>query len=114
MSPSQPEHPDHPTIASAVKDALPVSPALGAMMAARTPRKSMQVDRRVVLVSVIAILLAGVCALVAQLLTALIGIVTNLVFYGRWSTALTSPADNHLGLWVIVVPVLGSLVVGLM
>lgn len=45
---------------------------------------------------------------------ALIGLVTNLSFYGRWSLAFTSPAGNTLGAWVLVVPVLGGLIVGVM
>ncbi len=96
-------------------DPLPVSPGLGEVMtAARVPRKSVQLDRRVLLIAAMAILLAATCALIAQWLTALIGIVTNLAFYGRWSTALTSPAGYHLGLWVIAVPVVGGLIVGAM
>ena len=94
---------------------LPLAPGLGEVMAAaRVPRKSVQLDRRVLLISVIAVLLAAACALIAQWLTALIGIVTNLAFYGRWSTELTSPAGHHLGLWVIAVPVVGGLIVGAM
>ncbi len=96
-------------------DPLPVSPGLGEVMAAaRVPRKSAQLDKRVLLVSVLAILLASACALIAQWLTALIGIVTNVAFYGRYSTELTSPAGHHLGLWVILVPVVGGLIVGAM
>lgn len=45
---------------------------------------------------------------------ALIGLVTNVSFYGRWSPAFTSPAGNTLGAWVILVPVLGGLIVGVM
>ncbi len=74
----------------------------------------MVVDRRVVLVTIIAIVIAAASALIAQLLTALIGLVTNLAFYGRWSTAFSSPAGHHLGLWVIAVPVIGGLIVGAM
>jgi H+/Cl- antiporter ClcA len=43
-----------------------------------------------------------------------IGLITNLAFYGRLSTAFVSPADHHLGWWVILVPVAGALVVGVM
>jgi len=35
-------------------------------------------------------------------------------FYGRISSAFVSPANNHLGLWVVVVPVVGGLIVGAM
>jgi H+/Cl- antiporter ClcA len=66
---------------------------------------------------VLAALAAGigvVAAYVALVLLRLIGLVTNLMFYQRWSTALSSPADNTLGIFVIAVPVIGSLIVGLM
>jgi H+/Cl- antiporter ClcA/CBS domain-containing protein len=53
-------------------------------------------------------------ALAAQFLTRLIGFITNLAFYHHFSTSFTSPADNHLGLGVILVPVIGALIVGLM
>jgi H+/Cl- antiporter ClcA len=98
------------------KDApLPVSPALGSMPdAAQLPRKSSLIDRRVLLITLVAVLLGLAAALVAQVLTALIGVVTNLAFYGRWSTAFSSPAGNHLGAWVIAVPVIGGLIVGVM
>jgi H+/Cl- antiporter ClcA len=65
-------------------------------------------------VSALAVGVAILAAFGAQILTALIGFVTNLAFYGRWSLAFTSPADNHLGLAVILVPILGGLVVGVM
>ena len=100
---------------AAAAGALPIAPGLaGAMEAARLPRRATLVDRRVLLVSAVAIPVAVAAALVAQLLTALIGLVTNLAFYGRLSTALVSPAGNRLGPWVILVPVLGGLVVGAM
>ena len=96
-------------------DAIPVAPALGATLeAARMPRRSTLVDRRVVLISAIAVVIALAAALIAQVLTALIGVVTNLAFYGRWSSEFVSPAGNHLGAWVIVVPVVGGLIVGVM
>ncbi len=110
-----PESPATRVELQASTDALPVSPALGpALDAARMPRRSTLVDRRVVAVSAIAGVIAIAAALVAQLLTALIGIVTNLAFHGRWSTEFSSPAGHHLGAWVIVVPVIGGLIVGLM
>jgi H+/Cl- antiporter ClcA len=55
-----------------------------------------------------------IAALAAQGLTALIGLITNVAFYGRLSARFTSPADHQLGLWVITVPVVGGLIVGLM
>ncbi len=92
--------------------ALPVAPSL-TVPAAHEPRRSL-VDRRVVFVSALAIALGLAAAAVAQLLTRLIAFVTNLCFFGRWSVAPVSPADNHLGPWVVLVPVAGAIVVGLM
>jgi H+/Cl- antiporter ClcA len=68
----------------------------------------------VVLISLLAIVVGILASVVALVLTRLIGLVTNLAFYGRVSTALVSPADNALGLFVIAIPVLGGLVVGVM
>ncbi|HWD93112.1 MAG TPA: chloride channel protein [Verrucomicrobiae bacterium] len=51
---------------------------------------------------------------VAPLLMKLIGFVTNLSFYGRLSSDFSSPAGNHLGAWVIVVPAIGGVIVGIM
>ena len=50
----------------------------------------------------------------ALALLRLIGLFTNLFFFQRWGTALVSPAGNHLGVFVILVPVVGALIIGLM
>ena len=71
-------------------------------------------DRRILAVSGIAIAIGLVAALVAQALGRLIGLVTNLAFYGRLSSDFVSPADHSLGGFVLVVPVLGGVIVGLM
>src|SRR5205085_9751594 len=44
----------------------------------------------------------------------LIGFFTNLAFYGKISPVFTSPAGNHLGPLVILVPIAGAIVVGVM
>jgi len=71
-------------------------------------------DRRVAWISAVAIVLGLAAALIARLLVALIGLVTNLAFYGRFSLAFSDPAGHHLGAWVVGVPVVGGVVVGLM
>jgi chloride channel protein, CIC family len=55
--------------------------------------------------------LAGV---VAFLLYDLIGLFTNVAFYHVWSFHFRSPEKNTLGPWVIVIPVVGGLIVGVM
>jgi chloride channel protein, CIC family len=72
------------------------------------------VDRRVWLISAAAIFI-GLCATVlAVLLLRLIGLCTNLFYYHRLSTSLVSPAGSPLGTWMVLVPVAGGLLVGLM
>ncbi len=78
----------------------------------RTP--SLGARDRTLAISGLAVGVAVLAALAAQFLTRLIGFITNLAFYSRFSTSFTSPADNHLGLGVIFVPVIGALIVGLM
>lgn len=72
------------------------------------------VTPRVIPISLAAIGIGVLSVFVALLLLKLIGLFTNLFFFQRWSTALVSPAGNHLGGWVILVPVAGSLIIGLM
>src|SRR5260370_24307274 len=55
-----------------------------------------------------------VCAYVVLGLLKLMGLFTNLFFYQRLDTSMTSPAGNHLGAWVLVVPIIGAVIVGLM
>jgi H+/Cl- antiporter ClcA len=106
---------DHETRSASTTEGLPVAPSMSpALEDARVPIERAAVDRRVVFISAIAVVLALAAGLVAQLLTALIGFFTNLSFFGRASTAFISPAGNTLGLWVLVVPVVGGVVVGLM
>jgi CIC family chloride channel protein len=74
----------------------------------------MAVDGRVVFITFIAVIIGLVTSVVAQILLRLIGLITNISFYGRVSSQFTSPAGNHLGLFVILVPPIGGLIVGLM
>jgi len=69
---------------------------------------------RVIPISFLAIGIGILSAFVALALLRLIGIFTNLFFYQRWSSNLSSPAGNHLGPLVILVPVVGALIIGLM
>ena len=69
---------------------------------------------RVITISVMAIIIGIISAYVALALLKLIGLFTNLFFFQRFSTALITPEGNHLGLFVIVVPIIGALIIGFM
>jgi H+/Cl- antiporter ClcA len=71
-------------------------------------------DQRLIIISAIALIIGGICAVVAVFLLKLIGFFTNLFFYHHLSFAFISTAKNHLGAAVILVPMVGGLIVGLM
>ena len=61
-----------------------------------------------------AVAVGVVSAFVAKALLALIGFFTNLFFFHRVSTDLVSPAASDIGAWVILIPVAGALIIGVM
>ncbi|HEV2208438.1 MAG TPA: chloride channel protein [Verrucomicrobiae bacterium] len=71
-------------------------------------------DWRVLLLSAMAVAIGVIGAVVAYGLLWLISSITNLAFYHHLSSAPSVPQGNHLGFWVILVPVVGALLVGLM
>ena len=71
-------------------------------------------DWRMVPITALAIVIGLLSTGVAWALLRLIGLFINLCYYHRWDTTLVSPAGNQLGAWAILIPVAGSLVIGLM
>jgi len=71
-------------------------------------------DWRMVPCSALAVVIGALASLVAVGLLRLIGLFTNLFFFQRWDTRLVSPAGHHLGPLVVLVPVAGALVIGLL
>ncbi len=71
-------------------------------------------DPRLVRIAALAIGIGIAGAFLALLLQWLIGFCINLFFHQTISFAMDSPAGNNLGLWVILIPAAGGLIVGLM
>jgi H+/Cl- antiporter ClcA/CBS domain-containing protein len=69
---------------------------------------------RLLTISGLAVGIGVVSAYVALGLLRLIGFFTNLFFFQRLSSEMTSPANHTLGVFVVVVPIVGALIVGLM
>jgi chloride channel protein, CIC family len=65
-------------------------------------------------VSLLAAVIGMLAGVIAYLLYNLIGLFTNIFFYHRISFAFVSARNNHLGLLVIVTPVIGGIIVGIM
>ena len=71
-------------------------------------------DKRILILSLMALLIGALSAVVAKILVWLIAVITNLVFYQTFSPEFQSPANHHLGAFVILVPIIGGLVIGVM
>jgi H+/Cl- antiporter ClcA len=72
------------------------------------------VDRRLLPIAALAVPIGALGTVAAWLLLTLIHFFTNLFFFQTLSIADRSPATNTLGPWVIALPVIGGLSVGLM
>lgn len=94
---------------------LPVQPAyqlsIGTEDLNRAPGG---IHPRTVFILLLALGIGVAAELIAQLLMALIGLVTHLSFQGRIGWSLVSPTDTVLGAWIIGVPIIGGLIVGVM
>jgi H+/Cl- antiporter ClcA len=93
---------------------LPVSPALAQSLPENSPPAAPGTNRRLLWISLMAIAIGLLAAPVAALLIGLIHFCTQLFFYGRLSTESANPAFHNLGAWVILIPVAGGLIVGVM
>jgi len=69
---------------------------------------------RMLLVSLLSAAIGLVAGIVAFVLYKLIGLFTNLFFFHRWSADFASAQHNHLGWMVIVTPVIGGFIVGVL
>src|SRR5512143_2919461 len=69
---------------------------------------------RTFLVSILSAVIGLAAGFTAYGLYSLIALISNLVFFQRIGLTLPSLKANPLGLWVLVVPALGGLIVGLM
>src|SRR6476646_3122586 len=87
--------PTHAVEQAATRGGLPVSPSLGPTLETEhLGTHPPLMDHRVLTISVLSVLLAGAAACIAWTLVTLIAFITNLSFYGRFSTA-SAPTDPH-------------------
>lgn len=99
-------------------EGLPISPSMGPSLAlAKMPTHTTPVDPRTVYLSAVAVVIGLAAGYAAILLIKLIFFITNLAFFHILSFRLATEhgaPDNHLGAWVIAVPVIGGLIIGLL
>ncbi|MCD2422974.1 chloride channel protein [Niabella pedocola] len=94
---------------------IPISTALQSTLASEhMEQRPASKKIRLVFISLLAIGIGALVSLIAKLLISLINLVTNIAFFGSFSLAEASPGHHHLGMWVIIVPVIGGIIVGFM
>ncbi len=69
---------------------------------------------RMLVIAVLAAAIGAVGAGLAWLLLKLIYFCTNIFYFQTWSFDNVSPADNTLGWWSVLVPIVGGLILGAM
>ena len=92
----------------------PLNPDAAAATAITSTPIAKEARFRTGVVSLLAAAIGIMAGLIAYLLYNLIGFFTNIFFYHRMSFAFVSARENHLGLLVIVTPVVGGIIVGIM
>jgi H+/Cl- antiporter ClcA len=80
----------------------------------RRHQRDFGLDRRVLFLAGIAVVIGGISTVAAFVLLNLIHFFTNLFFFQTLSFADRSPATHTLGIAVVIVPVIGGLIVGVM
>ena len=98
-----------------LNNGIPISISLNPVLERENfhPKKPYD-KKRLFTISSIAVLIAICVSFIAKLLVFLIDLFTNISFLGKFSIEPASPADNAYGLYVIIIPVFGGLIVGLM
>lgn len=94
---------------------IPISGSLDSTvqsLGASSKRK--QRKKRILFITILSFFIAVCISFIAKFLIAFIHLITNILFYGNFSFAEGGPANNELGLLVILIPVIGGLVVGFM
>lgn len=94
---------------------IPISVSLGPTLEAENIQQMVTANKpRLITISILALMIAALVSIIAKLLVYLIDLFTNLAFHGTVSTVHVGPAANSLGIFVILVPVAGGIIVGLM
>ncbi len=94
---------------------IPISISLKPTLEAEHIQQNVSANKsRLITISLLALLIALLVSIIAKLLIYLIDLFTNIAFHGTFSTIHVGPAGNSLGIFVILVPVAGGIIVGLM
>ncbi len=95
-------------------DLLPDGFSMSGVKTSSTLLGDFRTDGRMLVLIGLAVPVGAISALVAKGLLWLIAVITNAVFFQRFSAEPGSLQHNHLGMWIVAVPVAGAIVIGLM
>lgn len=102
-------------MSKSVFNSIPISVSLKSTLEAEDIQtKQGDNKKRLLFISSLAVIVAVAISVIAKLLVYLINFITNVSFHGKFSIADTSPVGSSLGIWIILIPVLGGVIVGLM
>lgn len=94
---------------------IPISPLLSNLESKEgDSKKALLMKSRLIKICLMSIAVAVAISFIAKFLVTLINVVTNIAFYGEFSLGFNSPANNHLGPWVVLIPAIGGIIVGFM
>jgi H+/Cl- antiporter ClcA len=100
---------------SILKNKIPISIALDPTLEAENIKpQTSQNKQRLLTIAALAVIIAICISFIAKFLINLIYLITHLSFFGDVAISHITPAENSLGLWVIVIPAVGGVIVGLM
>ena len=94
---------------------IPISISLKPTLEAENIRPHFsQNKKRLITIASLAVLVAICISFIAKFLMDFLYFITNVSFYGKASFEYVTPAGNSLGWWVILIPAIGGLIVGIM
>jgi chloride channel protein, CIC family len=94
---------------------IPISMSLKPTLEAENIQSPLVTNKkRLLKISALAVLIAMAISFIAKVLVYLIDLFTNISFFGNFSFDHSSPANHQVGVFVIIIPVIGGLIVGLM
>jgi H+/Cl- antiporter ClcA len=98
-----------------LNNGIPISISLKPTLASEniTPQIT-QNKKRLLTIALLAVIIAICISFIAKFLINLIYLITHLSFFSDISISHITPAENSLGFWVIFIPAIGGVIVGLM
>ncbi len=98
-----------------LRNGIPVAPSMSEALRREAFTPANGDDKpRILRISAFAVLSAMVVCGLAKILALVIDLFTNVAFFGQLTFQHHLPGGNHFGIWVIGIPAIGGLLVGLM